>query len=137
MFRLTREVRFCVNPEEDCQLTAAPTNSFAGYPSLLGLGHYLSLEVTLVGDPSPQDGCVQNIKLIDQAVREAVVPMVTAYVRRGRHAGGALLLCAIYERLKDAWLPAQLHHLRLALSPFLTLSFFATESPMVRLSQKF
>jgi 6-pyruvoyltetrahydropterin/6-carboxytetrahydropterin synthase len=137
MFRLTREVRFGVNPEEDCQLVAPPTNSFAGYPSLLGIGHYLSLEVTLLGEPSPETGCVQNIKLIDHAVREAVIPMVAAYIRRGRLAGGAMLLTTIYERLKDAWLPAELHHLRLAPSPFLTLSFFAQEFPMIRLSQKF
>ncbi|MGD0540428.1 MAG: 6-carboxytetrahydropterin synthase [Tepidisphaeraceae bacterium] len=137
MFRLTREVRFGVNPEEDNQLRSAPTNSLAGYPSLLGLGHYLALEVTLVGEPSPQTGFVQNIKLIDQKVRQIVVPMVTAYVRRGRLAGGAMLVSGIYERLKDAWPPAELHHLRLALSPFLTLSFFAREFPMIRLSQKF
>jgi 6-pyruvoyltetrahydropterin/6-carboxytetrahydropterin synthase len=137
MFRLTREVRFGVNPEEDGQLAGAPSNSFAGYPSLLGIGHYLTLEVTLVGEPSPETGCVQNIKLIDQKVREIAIPMVTAYVRRGRLAGGAMLLCGMYERLKDAWPPAELHHLRLVLSPFLTLSFFAREFPMIRLSQKF
>jgi 6-pyruvoyltetrahydropterin/6-carboxytetrahydropterin synthase len=137
MFRLTREVRFGVNPEEDCQLATPPTNSFAGYPSLLGIGHYLALEVTLVGEPSPDTGCVENIKRIDQAVRDAAIPMVTAYVRRGRLAGGGMLVTAIYERLKEAWLPAELHHLRLALSPYLTLSFFAREFPMIRLSQKF
>ncbi len=127
-----------MNPEEDGQLGVAPTNSFAGYPSLLGIGHYLALEVTLVGEPSAETGCVQNIKLIDQSVREVVIPMVTAYIRRGRlTAGGGTLITAIYERLKDAWLPGELHHIRLALSPFLTLSFFAREFPMIRLSQKF
>jgi 6-pyruvoyltetrahydropterin/6-carboxytetrahydropterin synthase len=137
MFRLTREVRFCVNPQDDGQLAVAPTNSFAGYPSLLGLGYYLTLEVTLVGEPSPQTGCVQNIKHIDQAVREIVVPLVTAYVHRGRPTGDAMLLTGIYDRLKNAWPPSELHHLRLALSPYLTLSFFAREFPMIRLSQKF
>lgn len=137
MFRLTREVRFGVNPEAIGRPSGPVTNSFAGYPSLLGLGHFLALEVTLVGEPSPQTGCVCNIKQIDQAVREIVVPMATAFVQRGRLAGGAMLVTGIYERLKDAWPPAQLHHLRVALSPFLTLSFFAREFPMIRLSQKF
>jgi len=88
MFRLTREVRFSVNPEEAGELSGSPTNGFAGYPSLLGIGHFFMLEVTLVGEPAPETGCVVNIKLIDQKVREIVVPIVTAFVRRGRLAGG-------------------------------------------------
>jgi 6-pyruvoyltetrahydropterin/6-carboxytetrahydropterin synthase len=137
MFRLTREVRFAVNPEEDGQLDLPVTNGFAGYPPLLGIGHYFTLEATLCGEPSPESGCVKNIKAIDQKVREIAVPMATAFVRRGRLAGGALLLSGIFERLKDAWPGSQVHHLRLGLSPFLMLSVFSQEFPMIRLSQKF
>jgi 6-pyruvoyltetrahydropterin/6-carboxytetrahydropterin synthase len=137
MFRLSREVRFCINPESTGPANAPITNSFAGYPPLLGLGHYLALEVTLLGEPSAQTGCLCNIKDIDRAVRQTAIPMAAAFVQRGRLGGGAGLVTGIYERLKDAWPPSQLHHLRLALSPFLTLSLFSREFPMVRLSQKF
>jgi 6-pyruvoyltetrahydropterin/6-carboxytetrahydropterin synthase len=137
MFRLTREVRFSVNPEEVGDSRTPVTNGFAGYPTLLGIGHYFALEVALVGTPAPQTGCVVNIKAIDQEVREIVVPVVTAFVRRGRLAGGGVLIGRIFEALKDAWPGTQLHHLRLALSPFLTLSLFSQEFPMTRLSQKF
>jgi 6-pyruvoyltetrahydropterin/6-carboxytetrahydropterin synthase len=137
MFRLTREVRFSVNPEEAGELSGSPTNGFAGYPSLLGIGHFFMLEVTLVGEPAPETGCVVNIKLIDQKVREIVVPIVTAFVRRGRLAGGGALIGRIFDALKDTWPGTTLHHLRLALSPFLTLSLFSQEFPMTRLSQKF
>lgn len=139
MFRLTREVRFSVNPEEagDPAPSSPPTNGFAGYPSLLGIGHFFTLEVTLLGAPAPETGCLVNIKAIDQKVREIVVPLVTAFVHRHRLAGGGVLIGCIYERLKDAWPGNQLHHLRLSLSPFLTLSLFSQEFPMTRLSQKF
>lgn len=137
MFRLTREVRFCVNPEEDGQLGRPPTNGFAGYPSLLGIGHYFALEVTLVGEPAAGSGFVQDIKRIDQKVRQTVVPMAAAFVRRGRLAGGGMLIGGIFEQLKIVWPGSELHHLRLALSPFLTLTLFAREFPMIRLSQKF
>ncbi len=137
MFRLTREVRFGINPEEAAPAARTPSNGFAGYPPLIGIGHYFTLEVTVVGDPSPETGCILNIKEIDQKVRELAIPTAVAFVRRGRLAGGAMLITCIYESLKDAWPEAKLHHLRLALSPYLTLSLFAQEFPMVRLSQKF
>src|ERR1700691_147724 len=122
MFRLSREVRFGVNPQEDGQLNHPPTNGFAGYPSLTGIGHYFSLEVTLVGEPAAESGCVQNIKFIDEKVREIVIPMAKAFVCRTTMAGGGILIGGIFERLKDAWSGSQLHHLRLALSPVPTLS---------------
>lgn len=137
MFRLTREVRFSVNPEEAGEPASPPNNGFAGYPSLLGIGHFFTLEVTLLGEPARETGCVVNIKEIDQKVREIVVPLVTAFVRRGRLAGGGILIGCIFERIKDAWPGSEVHHLRLGLSPFLTLSLFSQEFPMVRLSQKF
>jgi 6-pyruvoyltetrahydropterin/6-carboxytetrahydropterin synthase len=137
MFRLTREVRFGINPLEADSLEHSPANGFAGYPPLIGIGHYFTLEVTLVGEPAPKSGCVINIKEIDQKVRELAIPTAIAFVHRGRLAGGAMLLTCIFEKLRDAWPQARLHHLRLGLSPFLTLSIFAQEFPMVRLSQKF
>jgi 6-pyruvoyltetrahydropterin/6-carboxytetrahydropterin synthase len=137
MFRLSREVRFAVNPSEAGEQKDPPANGFAGYPSLLGIGHYLALEVSLRGEPAPESGCLVNIKQIDQVVRERVVPLAEAFVHRGRLAGGGRLLIKMYEHLKDAWPGTQLHRLRLALSPFSTLSLFQQESPMLRLSQKF
>jgi 6-pyruvoyltetrahydropterin/6-carboxytetrahydropterin synthase len=137
MFRLSREIRFAVNTEDDGQLSRPPTNSFASYPSLTGIGHYFCLEVTLVGEPADDSGCVLNIKVIDEKAREIAIPMVTAFVRRGASIGGGVLISRLYECLKDAWPGSELHHLRLALSPFLTLTLFAREHPMIRLSQKF
>jgi 6-pyruvoyltetrahydropterin/6-carboxytetrahydropterin synthase len=137
MYRLSREVRFAVNPDDDNQLAGVPTNSFAGFPSLRGIGHYFSLEVTLTGEIDRQSSCVRNIKEVDQVVRKLAIPVATAFVRRGRYGGGGTLLLKLYDALRDAWPGSILHHLRLSLSPLLTLTVFAREYPMVRISQKF
>jgi 6-pyruvoyltetrahydropterin/6-carboxytetrahydropterin synthase len=126
-----------VNPDEDDQLAGVPTNSFAGFPSLRGIGHFFCLEVTLAGEIDPQTACLRNIKEIDQVVRRDAIPIATAFVRRGRYGGGSQLVLKLYELLKDSWPGSVLHHLRLSLSPLTTLTIFAREYPMVRISQKF
>lgn len=137
MFRLTREVRFAINPQGDEQPAVAAPNGFGGSPPLLGIGHYFALEVTLVGEPDDTTGCIRNIKEIDKAVREHGIPLVAQFARRGRFEGGGSVVSKLYEMLRDAWPGSTLHQLRLELSPTLTLSLFASEYPMIRLSQKF
>ena len=140
MFRLTREVRFAVNPQQpDGQLAGKPTNSYAGFPSLTSLGHYFALRVSVTGPLDPASQYLINIKKIDAVVREHGVPLVREAVCVG---GGlhppALVVRALFDRLRPA-LPAgaALHGLSLSLSPFLCYGCLASELPMVRLSQKF
>jgi 6-pyruvoyltetrahydropterin/6-carboxytetrahydropterin synthase len=141
MFRLTREVRFAVNAVPDDQHAGRPSNSYGGFPSLTGIGHYLTLQVTLAGRLDPDSQYLRNIKEVDQAVRERAVPRVEATVRRAAREGvrvtGADAALDLFDVLRDAWPGASLHALRLSLSPFLAYSVLATEHPMVRLSQKF
>jgi 6-pyruvoyltetrahydropterin/6-carboxytetrahydropterin synthase len=136
MFRLSREVRFAINAPGDEQLATPPTNSFAGYPSLTGLGHYFSLEATVLGQPDAQSGCIVNIKDIDQAIRRRAIPVTADFIRSGRQ-NPAELLARIYNTLQDAWPGHELDNLRLRLTPFLSFQIFAKEHPMVRLSQRF
>jgi 6-pyruvoyltetrahydropterin/6-carboxytetrahydropterin synthase len=137
MFRLTREVRFAVNADADPSPDRPPTNSYAGYPSLSGLGHYFSLAVTLAGDVHPDSHYLENIKQIDQAVRRLAIPLFDRTVRHDHASFGAPLLAETFELLQNAWPPAHLDALALNLSPFLSLSLHASERPMTRLSQKF
>src|SRR3954470_18030922 len=65
MFRLTREVRFAANGESDPQLQGAPTNSYAGFPSLVGFAPWLALQVTVAGKLEAQSNYLINIKQID------------------------------------------------------------------------
>jgi 6-pyruvoyltetrahydropterin/6-carboxytetrahydropterin synthase len=125
MFRLTREVRFAVNDVADDQLSHPPSNSYAGYPSLTGLGRYYSLQIALEAPIDPASGYLRNIKEIDSVVRKKII-------------GTKLSPAEIYLHLRDAWPRATLFSVKLFLSPFLSLIQLATEHGMyTRLSQKF
>ncbi|HEX8523642.1 MAG TPA: 6-carboxytetrahydropterin synthase [Tepidisphaeraceae bacterium] len=132
MFRLTREVRFALNPDPDDQLNQKPANSFGGYPSLTGLGRYYTIRITLAGDLDPRTSYLLNIKAVDALVRQRVIPRMQNY------SGSAeALVRELYSLLFNAWPGAALHQLQVILTPTLNLSLIASEFPMVRLSQKF
>jgi 6-pyruvoyltetrahydropterin/6-carboxytetrahydropterin synthase len=138
MFRLTREVRFAINTGPDDQIGSPPTNSYAGYPSLTGLGYFFNLQITLAGELDRRSSYLLNIKQIDEAVRQIGVPFVTHAIRVKEFGGGAKLAQQLFEELRYHWPEhVHLHDMRLALSPFLSIDVFASEFPMVRLSQKF
>src|SRR5687768_2875842 len=103
MFRLTREVRFAVNSVPDEQLADKPANSYAGYPSLTGLGHYFCLDVTVAGALDPASSYLLNIKAIDQRVRESAVPLVTRAVRETRFGGGGRVALELFDVLRGGW----------------------------------
>src|SRR3954452_9677609 len=142
MFRLTREIRFAVNGgDDDEQLHHPPTNSYGGYPSLVGYGPYLTLAVTLAGELDPRTGYLRNIKEIDDAVRRHVLPGIRADVL-GRSESPRPLTPfeqpVVAMGLLQSLIPdATVDQVRLALSPFLHVACCASEHPMVRLSQKF
>jgi 6-pyruvoyltetrahydropterin/6-carboxytetrahydropterin synthase len=133
MFRLTREVRFAVNSSDDVQLGRKPTNSYGGFPTLTTLGRYYTLRVTLAGELEPDSSYLRNIKEIDEIVRGRVIGVIAGW----SDSAERLLCDGIYPIIKDAWQPDALDRLELMLTPLLSLSLFATESPMVRLTQKF
>jgi 6-pyruvoyltetrahydropterin/6-carboxytetrahydropterin synthase len=140
MHRLTREVRFAVNEEPDNQLAGKPTNSYGGFPTLTGLGHFFTLRLTLAGELNPTSQYVLNIKDVDAAARNYAVPMVKRYVRAGRDARANVgrLVADLFAAAAPAWGDGpSLEKLELALSPFLAYAAVRSELPMVRLSQKF
>jgi 6-pyruvoyltetrahydropterin/6-carboxytetrahydropterin synthase len=138
MFHLTREVRFGLNDgpapaPDDPQLRERPANGYGGFPSLVGLGRFYTLRVTLGGELDAGSGYLLNIKRIDQVVRELALPVI-ARCDPGR---GMALPALLMERLRHAWPEAALERLELCLTPFLSLDCLAQEHPMTRLSQKF
>src|SRR5438132_6980668 len=107
MFRLTREVRFAINAVADAESgQRAPTNAYAGFPSLNGLGHYFELAVTVAGELDPASNYLLNIKEIDQAVRRVAIPLVGETIRRAPARFGAILLGEIFAQLESVWTPA-------------------------------
>jgi 6-pyruvoyltetrahydropterin/6-carboxytetrahydropterin synthase len=137
MFRLTREVRFAINATPDEQLSAPPTNSYGGYPSLTGLGYYFTLQATLVGELDPASRYLRNIKDVDAAVRQVAVPLVAEAIAANTFGGGGGITAKLFDALKDRWPRATLDCVSLAISPFQSWQVLARELPMVRLSQKF
>jgi 6-pyruvoyltetrahydropterin/6-carboxytetrahydropterin synthase len=135
MFRLTREVRFALNPHPDDQLQHPPSNSYAGYPSLTALGIYLSVRVTVSREHlDPESQYLLNIKTIDESLRHEL-PHVLEAARAGR-LGPQSLLRMLHSQL-SARLPGWIDAITLQLSPFLSLSLSTSEPSMMRLSQKF
>ncbi|HEX8913788.1 MAG TPA: 6-carboxytetrahydropterin synthase [Humisphaera sp.] len=142
MFRLTRQVRFAVNDAADAQLAGKPTNAYAGFPSLTGLGHYFELEVSLVAPLDVGSQYVRNIVEVDGVVRRLAVPHVERNVRGRTFGGGAGVVRELFDSLRGAWPGATLAGLKLNLSPFLSLAIdpadqHTEEARVVRLSQMF
>ena len=134
-FRLTREVRFAINRHGNPK--APVTNSYAGYPTLVGFGQYLALQAKLSGELDPATQYLINIKHIDSIIREKAIEMVGTWMRQKPDSDPALLLPKLFDLLEQSWPGVKLDALRLCLSPFLSLSCSVSEWPMVRLSQKF
>ena len=144
MFRLTREVRFAINNDgdagDDPQLDAPPSNSYGGYPTLVGYGRFYSLAVTLAGELDPRTGYLRNINEIDDAVRRHIIPAMRADVlglKRDRALSPFEQPVVALGLLQSVLPQSLIERVRLSLSPFLSVSCLASEHPMVRLSQKF
>jgi len=136
MFRLTREVRIGINPDRPDESAGGPTNSYAGFPSLRGLGHFFTIQVTLAGELDARSSYLLNIKEVDRRVREQCVPLLETFVK-ARNTTGEAAVRALYDLLRDGWGRPRLTGVRLGASPFLAWATTAEDYPVVRLSQKF
>lgn len=141
MFRLSREIRFSIDPKGWAGATPEGRNGHAGKPPLTRLGQcFASLSVTLTGELEAATGYLLNIKLIDDVVRSRGVALVTDAVRSpGRDAAQVLIEC--FGRINDAFSPHRLHAIELRLSPFTSLAttsdLLQRPKPMVLLHHTF
>jgi len=136
MFRLTREVRFAINSPPDDPPQNTPSNTYAGYPSLTGLGHFFTVQVTFAGQLDPATNFLQNIKMMDALVRQKCIPLAQRAIDENENNPAQLLL-AMFESIKNPAPGAALDSLKMYLSPFFSLAALSSELPMTRLSQKF
>jgi 6-pyruvoyltetrahydropterin/6-carboxytetrahydropterin synthase len=137
MFRLTREVRFAINRDDGDAAPDKPTNSYAGFPSLRGFGHYLALRVTVSGALDPASQYLINIKSIDSLVRERAIPFLRGKTVPAEVGTPAVVVPELLRRLQPVAPGVLIEDVNLLLSPFLSYGCRASELPMVRLSQKF
>jgi len=142
MHRLTRHVRFSVNPfvaEE-----SGGSNSFSSKPCGEGLAVFLELCVELVGEVEGDTGFVVNVTDIDREVRGSAVVVFAERIKAefgaGRHVGlgvMAELLAAAWGKLADRFGRAELRGLGVKLNPYRKLSIDSQDGAMVYFSEKF
>jgi 6-pyruvoyltetrahydropterin/6-carboxytetrahydropterin synthase len=118
---LTRTVRLNIAPPQPGAETGTSRNTYAGFPTLIGLGIATSIDVTVVGEPDPNGGYVLDIKAIDGAVHRVAAPLLeSAY--RDAFAGRSTpqpdaIVAVLATRLRDA-LPRPLRRVRWHVTPF-------------------
>ncbi len=124
MHRLSREVRFAIDPRSVAPPIVAGSNGFAGKPPITGIGQvYYSLAVTVAGEPDASSGYLLNIRCIDNAVRRHAIPLIhNAMVTTTRPDGGGLLLQRLFSTLRDEFTPHRLDGIELRLSPQTSIS---------------
>ena len=137
MVELTRCVRFCLNA---CPKTIGKKhNTFSAWPAMQGLGRYYELFVTCQGEPDTKTGYFLNIKEIDTAVREHVLPhlqsLISDRVDSSNIAMG-MLMQQILQRLQTP-LNQSVIRVRLALTPFYQLQIRSKQMSEVILRQQY
>ena len=122
MVDLTRTVRFCVNPPTpptgpDTRAGDLSNNTFAGAPSMVGLGRYYELEVRCRGEVDPATGYFVNIKEIDRATRATAIPIIERACRDEPTAEPAAVLLRVLPELGRA-LHGRVRSVRWRLTPY-------------------
>lgn len=132
MFRLTREVRLNVSPDP----ANGGKNGHAGTPAVDRAFYFVTVRVTLIGEPDVASSYVRNIKDIDDRVQAIGLP----YLRRQLFTGSAgyeAMTRGLFDQLIDAWPGCRLDELVLLPSASTAFSVFAEEPAMMCLSQRF
>lgn len=142
MYKLTRQVRFSVNPF--LSENSRGYNSYASKPVGEGLSIFLELSVEVTGSIDPTTGFVVNVSKIDGNVREFVVPIFVERIKKNfqaaKHIGlpeVAELLGFAWNRLTDKFKMAKLSELSLKLNPFRKIAVNSKDTNMVYFSEKF
>ncbi len=142
MTRLTREVRFLVDPAQRRPLESPRFNTWGGWPSATALAPYLAARITVVGVPDRRTGYLCDVHRLDRIVHDTVVQ--TAYdlsvESRSVFTGEYLLLRAYPEVSAHVPEHLKLETLELVATPQLRFSISHANpeaSPLVALTLQF
>lgn len=100
MITLRRTVRCIFNPQRGAEATSP--NTFAGSPTMRGLGRYYEFEVACRGEPNPVTAYLIDIKDVDRAIRAVVQPAVARACEVAPEGDPAALLAGCMSALADA-----------------------------------
>jgi 6-pyruvoyltetrahydropterin/6-carboxytetrahydropterin synthase len=129
MHTLTRTIRFAVGTAPD----ARGVNGFAGDPHVQGLDRHYELRVSCRGNVDAISGYLIDIKAIDRAVRDRVVPLFSRAIAANTFP--AAVLAQATDALRT--LPAPLLAVRLFLTPYHSVEIAAMDPSTVLLRQRF
>lgn len=134
---LRRTVRFFLN---GCDPDPPPDrhNGFAAWPPVRGLGRFYQIAVICCGPADPVTGYFINIKEIDDAVRQQVLPYLRQIIASPRTDDVPMgrLMQGIVDRLQPG-LRDSVREARLALSPYHSLTLRSAEMNRVVIREQF
>lgn len=136
MHLLRRTVRVNILPPGS---PAGAKNTYAGFPTMTALGAFYAFEVAVRGEPNPHTGYLRDIKHIDRALRDTLVPAITAAFAAPHQSSPAHLLAQALPALNTA-LDGGLASVRWHLSPYYSLEVpmpSATSPSRVLIREKF
>jgi 6-pyruvoyltetrahydropterin/6-carboxytetrahydropterin synthase len=132
---ISRTVRFSVNPAGRDSLPAR-ANTFAGWPSMRGLGSHHEIEVRCSGTPDPLTGYLLSISVIDRLVRDHVLPIVELAVAMRASAHPGRVLADVLEVLRRE-LGSTLDSVCWRLSPYYAVAMDSAVENRVLVNQQF
>jgi 6-pyruvoyltetrahydropterin/6-carboxytetrahydropterin synthase len=128
--RLTRTVRFAINPSETG--SGSGPNGYAGSPSISGLGRHYELDIACRGQIDPLTSYLIDIKDVDKAVRSKAIPVIQRASLAQPAADAQEVLSEIVAGVRSV-LATKLDSVRWRLSPYHSLEM--TASPATTSSQ--
>jgi 6-pyruvoyltetrahydropterin/6-carboxytetrahydropterin synthase len=142
MHRLSRQVRFSVNPFSDVDCRGY--NSFTSNPTGRGIAIYLELEIGVIGQAQKDTGFVVNIVEIDRIARQYAVPFITEKIKHSYRQKRDIdfaefidLLRDIKDILKEKFDKVLVGDLALKLNPYRKVSIDCEADKMIYFSEKF
>jgi 6-pyruvoyltetrahydropterin/6-carboxytetrahydropterin synthase len=138
MIELTRTVRFAIAefPPGVAPQWGRPSNTFAGYPSMQGLGRHYELDIRCAGEVDPQTGYFVNIKEVDHAARRTIIPAIERACRERPWQEPGEVLRASIPLLNEA-LGGRVRGVKWRLTPYYSAEVDVTMSDRVLLRQQF
>jgi len=137
MLRLSRTVRFCINPDSGAAgATAGPRNGFAGSPRMQGLGRYYEIDVEAEGEADAVTGYLIDIQSIDRAVRELAVPIIAETCARRPTMDPGAVLPEITTAIAKA-LGGKASRVRWRLTPYYAVEMSVTDTKRIQIRQRF
>ena len=134
--QIARTVRFCVDPSRPSHFDTPRSNTFAGWPSMDGIGAYYELDVVCQGRADPTTGYLISISKLDKLAREHSVPAMAAAMRDrpSEHPGSVIarVLDALHGELGQ-----MLVGVRWRLTPYYCVQMQSGARHQVLMSQQF